>query len=365
MATPLDIYKTRRVVPVEFKRATHGNPDASRPELDDRSFRAAEHGPIVGITEGSTVTVRLSRVMIDAGAKLVAKSSDTSVVTVVDPATGELPGSADMDIQLNGVSGDNPKKAAIEIHFDKDTGPLLHSLTCWVFKLRRVVVTPHLVTIGQAVAGPAPITSTANVNAILTSAKAIWASAGITLTINATVNDAVTFGLAGIVSDSPFPGELKTLLTQPSWVANTINVFFVPQIGTGGTLGYGFSRPSSVSFATGNPGIILGDATAGGAVHDAPWAANDVAHEIGHFLQLWHPNNLQPPNEREDTWCRRMLMHNYNTEVIQNNWKDDVGYGALGGSARRGALVTMKTLPHITTDGQCMIARGAILSGPY
>jgi hypothetical protein len=363
MATPLDIYKTRRVVPLEFKRATHGDPDPAKPELDDRSFRTDEFGPIVGVTEGKTITVRLSRAMIDPGATLVATSSDTSIVTVADPAAGALPNSVDMDIQLTGVSGGNPNKATIDIHFDSETGPVLHSLTCWVFTLRRVVVTPHIVSIADA--SGASALSGADVDAILNAAKAIWAPCGITFRVNPTVADAVTFGTSGIASDSPFPGEIGALLSQPTWVANTINVFFVPQIGTGGTLGYGFSRPTATSFGLANPGIILADHTAAGDVHDAPWAANDVAHEIGHFLQLWHPNNRQPPSEREDTWCRRMLMHNYNTEVTQNNWKDDVGYGAIGNSARRGALVTMKTLPNITTDGQCMIARGAVLSGPY
>jgi hypothetical protein len=154
-----------------------------------------------------------------------------------------------------------------------------------------------------------------------------------------------------------------TLLTT-NWVANTINAYFVRQIGTGNTLGYGFSRPSSVTFATTNPGIILGD-QAGGSVHDSPWAGNDLAHESGHFFQLWHPNNQQPPSEREDTWSRRFLMHNHNTQRIMSNWKDDNGYGALGRSARRGALVTHKHIQHIATDNECTTARRAILAGPY
>ena len=317
---------------------------------------------MVGIQQGREVQVRLERVLIDPTATLFATSSDATKVAVAAPADGRLPSGAETDLTLRGVrgGGTNGEAADIEVRYGAVDGPIIGTLTAWCFRARRLTITPHLVTIGQTGGGAAAVASTADVNAIMAIVRRVWRPAGITFRVGAVQNDAVTFATAGILSDNPFPGEVRTLLNT-NWVPNTINAYFVPQIGTGGTLGYGFSRASSATFGTGNPGIILGDRTATGAVHDTMWAANDLAHEIGHFLRLWHPNNLQPPNHREDTWCRRMLMHNFNLMATHNNWKDDVGYGRR----RRGCLITNKDLPRITTDSESRTARAAALAGPY
>lgn len=214
--------------------------------------------------------------------------------------------------------------------------------------------------------------------------RAIWRPCGVTFSVGATKNDTVTFANDGIVLDTPYDNvtklqntELSTLLGT-NWIANTINAYFVNQIGTGNTLGYGFSRTSAATFKVANPGIILGDQTASSGRSGDIHYANDLAHEIGHFFQLWHPENQQPPNELEDTWSRRMLMHNFNLMWGHNPWPrndgnghayahrpllDDVGYGAN----RRGCFVTMKHLAQKTTDGECPTARGTINSDatPY
>lgn len=362
MAIKLEILNERRVVMMRWTRARHGDPHPQYPEIDDRGTRAPEFSAITGMMEGKDAFVRLERELIDNAADLYVKSSDDSKVAILEPADGKLPATARMDIKLSGVSGGNPNESTIEVRFGSLTGPILSRLLVRCFTRRRVTITPHLVTIHNA-AGIGGAPSAANAAAIMTHVQAIWRPCGVEFTVGAARNETVTFATANIVSDAPFPGELATLLATNS-VPNTINAYFVRQIGTGGTLGYGFSRPSSVTFVTGNPGIILGD-QAGGWVHDTPWAGNDLAHESGHFFRLWHPNNQQPPTEREDTWSRRFLMHNNNTQVIMGNWKDDNGYGALAGSARRGALLTHKHLPHIATDNGCSTARGAILAGPY
>lgn len=366
MAT-LEIYKEQRVVLVRFRRSKHGNPSFLRPDIDDRGTRN-EYGPIVGLSQGKEITVRLERLMIDKSAELHVKSSDTSVAKISDPATGTLPSTDKTDIKIKGVAGGNaaPKTAKIQVRYKSATGPIIHELIVWCFRRRTLNVTPHIVTISGKGPPVVPGTaSTANVAQIMTHVRAIWRPVGVRINVGTTQNDAVTFGTANIVSDNPFPGEIKKLL-QTNWVANTINVYFVRQIAaTGGTLGYGFSRSSSVTFGTGNPGIILADQAANGSVHDTIWAGNDLAHEIGHFLKLWHADNKQPPNEREDTWCRRMLMHNFNLQPKQNNWKDDVGYGQSGGFSRRGALITNKNLAKITGDRESRTARSALVAGPY
>jgi hypothetical protein len=362
VAIDLPIFGERRLMLLRSTRARHGDPHLEYPDVDNRGTRAPELSAITGLMEGHEAEVRVERELIDDAADLHVTSSDATKVSIVRPADGKLPPGKHADIRVKGVAGGNPNEARIEIRFGGSAGPILGTLLARCYTRRRVTITPHLVTINNP-AGGGGIASAANVATIMAHVQAIWRPCGVDFRVNATVAENLNFATPGIVSDNPFPGEIRTLLMTNS-VANTINVYFVNQIGVNNILGYGFSRPSSLAFGTGNPGIILAD-RAGAAVHDAPWAGNDLAHEAGHFFKLWHPNKQQPPTERKDTWARRMLMHNYNTQPIVGNWKDDNGYGALGGSARRGALVTHKHIPNISTDDECKTARAAIVGGPY
>ena len=370
VGVPLSIYKERRVVMVRWKRARTGDPNREYPEVDVRGTKAPEFSAITGVMQDKEAIVRMERENIDSAAELFVTSSDDTKVSVVDPADGKVPAGATADIKIKGVAGANPNEATIEIRFGSKTGPILSKLLVRCYQRRRVTITPHIVTI-HGPGGTGGVPSTANVANIMAHVQAFWRPSGVEFTIGATRNDPVNFATANVLSDTPLPAtpntfagtEVATLL-QTNWIANTINVYFVRQIGTGNMLGYGISRPSSVTFATVNPGIILGD-QAGGMVHDTAWAGNDLAHEAGHFFQLWHPNLQQPPTHREDTWARRMLMHNHNTQAILGNWKDNNGYGAIGGSARRGGLVTHKHITGISTDNETRTARAAILAGPY
>lgn len=370
MAITKSIYKWQRVVMVRFSRCPNprdprvnsGLPRADAPEIDDRGYTGTDHSSIVGITQGNSITVRLVREDIEKRAQLFVKSSDTNVVTIVNPANGSLPSETHMAIQLHGLNGGNPRTAKIEVRFGSISGPIIHELVVWVFRPLRIRVTPHLVTIGQAGAGVAPIASGANINQIMIMARAIWLPAGVTLNVGTIENDNVTFTTAGIVSDDPFPHEVNTMLST-NWVPNTVNIYFVHRIGTNETLGYGISRRRATDWGLANPGIIIADTTAGGFVRDILSWANTIAHEIGHFFALSHVENQNADNPRDDTWSRRMLMYPLNMLTQMNNWKDQVGYGNL----RRGCLITMKNLAQLTTDGECTTARRTITSaaGPY
>jgi hypothetical protein len=163
----------------------------------------------------------------------------------------------------------------------------------------------------------------------------------------------------------------NTLLAH-SYARASINAHFVkcidiptyPEL-----LGLGLSRSNAAAYGLPQPGIILADTNLNGdnRVGDTMWLGNDLAHEIGHFLQLEHPEKKQPPNERKDFWSRRMLMHNFNLQAASGDWRDDFGYGSSGGDIRRGCMVTMKNLAQLTTDGECTTARATITSpaGPY
>jgi hypothetical protein len=89
-------------------------------------------------------------------------------------------------------------------------------------------------------------------------------------------------------------------------------------------------------------------------------------------------DNRQIPREREDSWARRCLMHNFNQTRGVNPWPDqdangnnyqrrprfnDVGYGNIN----RGCLVTLKDIPHWGRDAECTRARQTVLgrTGPY
>lgn len=373
MAIRKEIYKNKphRLVLVRFQRATTGNPDPDRPDIDDRGYTGSDHGPIVGAIEGNNIIVRLVRENIENAARLFVKSSNTSVVTILSPAGGSLSNTRQMEIQLQGVAGagSNPSTAKIEVRFNSLTGPVIYELSVWAFRALSVRITPHMVTIAQSGSAAPGIGSGVNINNIIDLVRAVWRPCGITFTVGATANENVSYATAGVVSwsGSGATSEVNQLL-QTNHVPNSINVYFVNQIGlptSPGVLGLGISRTSMATFGLARPGIILGDRNASGSIRtaDTMWLANDLAHEIGHFFGLWHPEQKQAPNEREDTWSRRMLMHNFNLMGQLNNWKDDVGYGNL----RRGCLITMKNLTQLTTDGECTTSRATINSaaGPY
>jgi len=380
VAVSLPIYKQRRVVLVRFQRATTGDPDAAKPDIDDRGW-SGQFGPIMGIAKGSNATVRLRRERIAPTAPLFAVPSDNTALLCAGQPNYALPPTQDVDLVLSGITGGNPKVTTLDIRHGSATGPIIHKLTVWIFNPLTVKITPHMVTIKDA-ANPG-IASAVNIANIIDRVKAIWKPCGVDFNVQATKNDTHTFANAGVLQASTmnaagtevWGAEIGTLLSS-NYVASTINAYFVNQIAmvtNPGLLGLGLSRATAGSSggALPQPGIILGDTNAAGIARagDSMWLANDLAHEIGHFFGLWHPNQKEPPNERKDTWCRRMLMHNFNSMTSLGAWRDTVvGYGVDStGSPRRGCLVTMKDLPQITTDGEATTVRGTISSaaGPY
>ena len=360
MALQKSIYKYQRLMLVRFVRAISGNPDPANPDIDDRGYTGTDHGPIVGVLEGQDIAVRLLRQNIETTARLFVTSSDINVVTIADPVGGLLPNDPNMLIALHGVAGENPRTAKVQVRYDSATGTILHELSVWVFSPLELDITPHLVTIAKSGGGTAPIGSIANASAIMNLVSAIWAPMGITFSVGAVQNENVTFANAGEVAW----GEINTLLTT-NHIPNTINVYFVHQIHSTGsmvTLGYGFSRSKIASYSFTNPGIILADGGTGFTRTLYMWG-NDLAHEIGHFLRLEHTERRHSDNPRLDTWSRRMLMYPLGPMGTLGNWKDNVGYG----NHNRGCLITMKDLSQLITDGECTISRTTVTSssGPY
>lgn len=153
MSIAQEVYKIERIVPILAKRAVdEAEPDNTHPDVDDRGYGAPEFGPVVSVTKGKTVTVRLTRKKIDATAPLTLVSSDTSIVSVADPKDGKLPGTADMDIQITGVDGGADKKEAkLRVQFgEKDQAITIFELNVVVFDPLDVNVTR---TASRSIAG--------------------------------------------------------------------------------------------------------------------------------------------------------------------------------------------------------------------
>lgn len=373
----------RRVVLVRCTRAALGDPVGDAPDVDERGYGDPYPGPLTSIASGRTVKVALLRINLDTTTPLFVESSDPSALTIADPANGAVAAQERADLQLTGVDGGTSfRTAEVRIRIGSASGPVIHSLFVLVLKPVTVRMTPHRVTInGAHASGTAPL---ADVDTIMAKVADIWVHAGVTIKVQPVQDASITLQTPNIVSDNPFPGELKKMLADKwpdgttNWIPNTINAYFVSQLGTASTLGFGFSRQSFSGFGLPNPGILLGDRTAHSTRSGLIHYANDLAHEVGHFFTLWHAGNKEPPNEREDTWSRRMLMHNFNGMRGIDPWPANDGDGhpfaerprfnnAGYGDLRRGCMITLRDLPQFTGDGECLTARAAILSaaGPY
>ncbi len=366
MSIALSVYKTRRVHLVRFVRAAAGDPDAARPDLDDRGY-GGERGPVIGVVEGSSITVRLKRIMIDPSASLVVKSSDAGAFTVTSPADGRVPAGAQADIELRGVTGGNPRVAKLEVRFQSDAGPVLHELTVWVFQLLQVRVAAHTVSIASA-AAPAVTPTVPSVPDIITRINAIWRPCGVEFVLREQGSFAVTLATAGVLNDAlpvGATGEFNALITA-RWRAAHLNVYFVYQL-TSGALGLGFSKVGGAQFTgiqastwgVSRPSIFLPQTDGAGFFRAGimDWA-NDLGHEMGHWTGLGHPYTAT----NENTYSRRRLMHHNHPLGTLGDFRDDIGYGNL----MRGCLVPMKDLAQsMVDDSGCTVSRRTINNGPY
>ncbi|MBL7977074.1 MAG: hypothetical protein JNN12_01950 [Bacteroidetes Order II. Incertae sedis bacterium] len=360
-----------RIVPVRFERATTGNPSARRPDIDDRGYVATNpsgiHGPVVGVLKDEEVEIRLRRENISNDAPLFITTEDTAVIRIVRP-TGQLSGSSTHIVRIRGLDGGNPQGARVKVRFGSAIGPIIHELGVWVWDPVTVNVTPHLVTI-TSTTNTTGVGSVIDFPAVMRMVNDIWKPAGIVFnfpnTLSAAHRMTVNLATAGTVATT---ADFNQII-QTRWVRNTINVYCVSRFNISGAsglefLGFGFSTNAYASNGINRPSIFLADSSPS-ISRDLMYWANDLAHEIGHFLALWHPENVQAPNARADTWSRRNLMHNYNSmfgtsPATGQNYTariDDVGYGMFNGSARRGCMLCLKDLAQLTEDDQARRAR--------
>src|ERR1043165_632155 len=104
------VYKWHTFVPVRFSRAVVGEPRSDAPDPDDRGFRDAEHGPVMGITAGETVRIKVRRTGIAESADLWVTATDASIVSISSPDHGHLASGASATLHVQGhrASGRTP-----------------------------------------------------------------------------------------------------------------------------------------------------------------------------------------------------------------------------------------------------------------
>lgn len=339
------------LTPLRFTRAVSGRPRLDAPDLDDRGWEMPRppgwveteaRGAMLGIMVGDTVRVRVEREDLPAGAALYVSVSGGGApqVRIAEPeGGGVLPPDGVFRVE---ALEDNDTAQKIEVRVGGPEGPILGELEPHVFAARTLRVAPHVCTIGGGA------TPAVDVGRWFSEAGSILRPAGIRLRVDAATNQAYPgFGVADVPRWDA--GEMSTLVSQ-GYVANRCNIYFVRYMDR--FLGIGVNRDNMALANFPNPAIVLGvDGTwdSGSVVGSRAAAtrhqtmANDIAHEIGHFLTLNHAGERNAPGF-PDPYHRRNLMHPMNP----TNEQDDVGYGDW----MRGSLVTLKRFASEPNDGQ-------------
>lgn len=388
-----------RIAPVKFARAVSGFADTDAPDLDDRGFAIPTefcnaHGPVVGITQGKTVRVRVIRDRVEPATQLFATVDSDAIVSLEHPAPGSALNPNDAGTRLGdclylhgAATGSTPQETKIKIHYGAVDGPVLAELAIQVYPEIVIRVAAHAVSIN----GTGPTMNLANAQNIFRRINRIYAPAGVRFTIpTALLPEAVNgYARAGTVTLTNVADqrntELQTVLRQGS-VAGALNAYFFHHYfdTVSGlqdqVLGIAFSRDDAnanpANAVTGFPGCQAG-ITFRDTV-DIREAAHTAAHEIGHSLRLQHYDNGQdgtPSNIRNDIWAHRDLMHNFVNLITSSTANDtfpnsparaQVGYGSYSdGRVQAGELLGIKKLAKIRQSDQVNILRRAARSRSY
>ncbi|CAB3748255.1 hypothetical protein LMG29660_00828 [Burkholderia puraquae] len=365
-----EIYHGHRFVPVRFVRQDPGQFNPLQPELDERGFVDGRAGPVVSLMAGETIQVRMVRVHVAVGAPLFLKSSDEAVVKVRQLV--------DDVVELLGVGGGGkvaaPNTAAIEVRYGSPDGLVLHRLHVEVYDPIEVAVAVHLVAIGQKghpeIPRVPPSLQRSKIEPIFDSINDIWRAAGVRFQVTQWLDDTIDLNQAGVMTVQGAINEF-TDVTGLNRKAGHLNMYVVNAM-IGGGIGWGAK----------NTALVAAEQMHGGhsSTHDE--LVQTFAHEIGHFLGLWHPgtahsqgDNLPfPPQHPEDHamqdyWSRRSLMYVYTSlgnidplapNVRQRGRQINIGNGWLVG----GKMLCCKVVPKIISSAnfsEIVTARGVAM----
>jgi hypothetical protein len=392
------------IVPVRVDRAVRGAPQLDAPDVDDRGWvnnRAAglnvddARGSLFGTTVGDVIRLKVVREDLDAGVPLFVSVTGNQVAIAQPAGGGPLP--ADGIFSVRSVS-DTTTGSKILVHLGVAGGPVICEADAHVFTPNTLFITPHVCTIHSANAaavaaggggGQAPTVNgnaldDAQMTAIFdTIVSPIWRPAGVVFTVG-TVQPEVFTGTDGFTRDNvALQGttQIQTVMAR-NRQAGTCNIYFLHT--TDQFLGLGLNFEARAVLGANNSGILIGvngflrangafrarGSTGADLVHEI---GNDVAHEIGHFLELLHADNTDGFPGRVDTYNRRFLMHPNNLlppAVTPPTGApprfNDIGYGQVNTTdvngnpvvrGHRGCLLTLKHHPSHASDGEVMTAR--------
>lgn len=375
------------IVPIRFTRAVTGSPVRDAPAIDDRAFamgartgswgNSTAKGAQLSITEGDTVRVKLNREDIDASAQLFVSSTDSSVVEIVEPISGNPIPNHDI-IKIKGVLDKKNAPVSVQIHYGKQDGPVISELEPHVFKQIRLNLAMHLVNIygvDTARYSATPATLQANMVSLVDGVNDIWRPVGVELrTDNMTIiRDEVRVD-PGNPSRSQYlrqSGGTSSWRSLPGPLGPTGNFATAGTCSTNGpvpakvwdeflTLGklnFAQNRVNvyCINNSTGWVGLSYVGMNRGLAINDAS-SVYDFAHEIGHYLNLDHADENAAGNDADnkENWLVRRLMYS-NWPALTPPHRNDVGYGPR----QYGALLSVKKLPgdYSGADGEVAKSR--------
>ena len=368
-------------MPVRFARAVTGAPVGNAPDPDDRGFALGSHGlwrtdargAVVGVPVGETIRLKVIREDIDAGATIFVTSNQERVV--VTPTTA-LPASGVFQVR---VTGPLLVGAKIEARLGAANGPVLGEMIVNVMGWANVPVCCHLVTLNGTVlndgGSPVPAATSRNqaaVRALLNTVNAIWLPMGIRFNIVEFKNTVRTLtathgnitgayqGHVGVDNSNQWYVQ-ATELGRVNRRAHSVNIYFIR--GTYNADDGSFNDVRGI-------GTTVTAAADYGVVVPDPCDGNDLAHELGHVLNLdFHgggnighsDDTAATEHSRDNIWARRRLMYSYNphgTTAGTPARRINVGYGRYV----RGALLSIKNLAGDPTDGEYAEARNRATS---
>ena len=313
-----------RIVPVRFARAVSGFADTDAPDIDDHGFVLPQDfcsalGPVVGVTQGKTIRVRVMRDRVDPTTSLFLSVDDASIAALDFPSPGDLLPNADVGdrkadcVYLTGTAtGSSVQETKLKVHFGAADGPVLAEMAVRVYPELVVQVQAHAVTINGTASG----TTIDIARQIFRRVNRIYSQAGVrfSLASNMMVETVNGFARAGTVTldnsiNDQDNTELQTVLRQNP-VANRLNAYFfahffeIPDNVQDSVLGVAFSRDDARAHpaipATGFPGCQAGITFRDNA--DVAQVSATVAHEIGHSLRLSHYAGRNGNAVREEIW---------------------------------------------------------------
>ena len=378
----------RRVTLVRFVRAVAGFAAEDASDPDDRGFNldpafANVHGPAFGIigpdgtTPAQQCRIRVMRDRIEPAAQLFPEVGDTTLVTLVSPATGAPLAPGDIITVRAARAPVAATSTTLKLHHGSASGPVVGECAIRVCPLITIPAKGHLVTIN----GGTPVSTEQTFKDLLANANKMLIAAGIRVDLQPGIQndshaDFTTANTVTLPNTDPWDDELAKTMRRFS-VPGVLNIYMVGHIdsfkddgtpehdnvrGVGISSQFANSNRAHGTYVGAQVGFLLRDPD------DLEGFGATFAHELGHVLTLEHYNNKNGKAVQHNNWSARNLMYNF-ANLRNNAPANVVGYGnhnaVAGGGIRRGMFIGIKQLSKIFQSQQSDIMRTAALNGTF